>query len=183
MLTYRAFAMNRTALTRLQTIGGAMRFFRLFDLSGLVNEGRMELDTPLRRSVLGGFGEKLHIASMLISSSAGRLVQWLALACAALSVGSMIFAAGAFFIWLLLEEVAPGWTSLSILFSLLFSANFGVMAAICLGLLQIIRQSTPDPVELFATELSGGDLFQRSNRLNVEAATDDDDTAVKGVTG
>ncbi len=52
-----AYAMNRTALTRLQTIGGATRFFRLFDLSGLVSEGRMELDAPLRLSVLGSFGE------------------------------------------------------------------------------------------------------------------------------
>ncbi len=119
---------------------------------------------------------------MFISSSAGRLVQWLALVCAALSVGSMIFAGGAFITWLVLDDIATGWTSLSIVLSLLFSANFGVMAAICLGLLQIIRQSTPDPVELFATELSGGDLFLRSNRLNVEAATEDDQAA-KGEAG
>ena len=72
-----------------------------------------------------------------------------------------------------MESGAPGWTSLSIVLSLLFSANFGVMAAICLGLLQIIRQSTPDPVELFTTELSGGDLFQRGDRLNVEGAEED----------
>lgn len=166
----RAFAMNRTALTRLQAVGGAMRYFRIFDLSGLVAEGRFEFDAPPRRHLLGGFGEKLRIASMLISSSAGRLVLWLALVCAVLSLGSVVFAAGAFGIWLVLDEVAPGWTSLSIVLSLLFSANFGVMAAICLGLLQIIRQSTPDPVELFATELSGGDLFQRGDRLNVEGS-------------
>ena len=169
----RAFAMNRTALTRLQAVGGAMRYFRIFDLSGLVAEGRMEFDAPPRRRLLGSFAEKLHIASMLISSSAGRLVLWLAMVCAVLSVGSMLFAGVAFVIWLVLDEVAPGWTSLSIVLSLLFSANFGVMAAICLGLLQIIRQSTPDPVELFTTELSGGDLFQRGDRLNVEGAEED----------
>jgi hypothetical protein len=56
-------------------------------------------------------------------------------------------------------------------FSLLFGANFGVLAAICLGLLQLIRQTAPDAVDLFTTELSGGDFFHNSNRLNVDAGS------------
>jgi len=165
----RAFALNRTALSRLQTIGGALRYFRLFNLSGLVAEEHLVLDYPPKRHLLDSFMEKLRIASMLVSSSAERLILWLALVCAVLSVGSFLSALLAIAIWMFKETIAPGWTSLSVEFSLLFAANFGVLGAICLGLLQMIRQNTPDPVELFATEMSGGDLFRRSNELNVQA--------------
>jgi hypothetical protein len=164
----RAFAIKRPALSRLQAIGGAMRYFRVLDLAGLVTEGRIEIDAGPRRRVLGGFAEKLRIASILISSSSGRLILWLAIVCALLSFLSIGVALLAFVIWLAFDHVAPGWTSLAVVLSSLFAANFAVLSAICLGLLQIIRQATPDPVELFATEVSGGDLFERSNRLNVE---------------
>lgn len=166
----RAFVVSRALLTRMHTVGGAYRFFRLFDLSAIVSEGRIESAAPPRRGILHRFAEKVRLASILISTSASRLILWLALVCAALSLLSGAFGVGALVVWLVMDTVAEGWTSLAMGLSVLFAANFGVMAAICLGLLQIIRQGTPDAIELIASEVSGGELFQHNNRLNVESS-------------
>ena len=169
----RAFVVSRALLTRMHTVGGAYRFFRLFDLSTIVRERRIESATPPRRGILHRFAEKMRIASILISTSASRLILWLALVCVVLSLLSGAFGVGALVIWLVLDTVAEGWTSLAMGLSVLFAANFGVMAAICLGLLQIIRQGTPDAIELVTSEISGGGIFQHDNRLNVESSGPD----------
>ena len=54
------------------------------------------------------------------------------------------------------------------LFSSLFAANFGVLGALCLGILQLIRQAAPDEADVFSQEISGGDLIFRDDQLNVE---------------
>jgi hypothetical protein len=170
----RGFAMTRTALTRLQGMADVIRYFRIVDLSGSMLEGSIELRGPSRRGLLTGVGDRFRTASALISSSAARLVLWLAVVCAVLSLSAIGFALMALLLWIVLDDIVRGWTSLAMVLSLLFAANFGVMATICLGLLHIIRQSTPDPIELFATEWSGGDLFSRGDRLNVEGTSGDD---------
>ncbi len=61
---------------------------------------------------------------------------------------------------------------LVMLFSTLFAANFGVLGAICLGILQLIRQGGHGEADIFASEVSGGDLVFKDGRLNVETDTD-----------
>ncbi len=164
----RTFVVSRQVLSRTQAIGGVYRYFRLFDLSSLAMEGHHQIDQRPRRHLFRDLAAKIDVAFVMTSASSSRLILGLSLVCAALSGLSVLFAIGAFSAWLVLDQVAEGWTSLAIGLSVLFAANFGVMAAICLGLLHLIRQSLPDATELFASEISGGDLFQDGTRLNVE---------------
>lgn len=164
----RAFGMTRTAVTRLLGIGGALKYFRIVDLQGRISESRILLARSPKRSFHNAVGVKARLVAELISLSAERLVITLALLCVLLSLGSLIFMFVAVLIKYVMENVAPGWTSLAVLFSAFAAANFGVLATICLGILQIIRQSRPADGGGFATEVSGGDLFRRPERGNVE---------------
>lgn len=86
------------------------------------------------------------------------------------SLGATVFS---LLVWLVKSDVAPGWTSLTMISSFLFAANFGVLSAICLGILLLIRRSEPDDRDSSVTEISGGDLFLRDERLNVETGESD----------
>lgn len=164
----RAFALSRTAVSRLVNMGGALKFFRILDLSGHFPQAEVVVAGPRRRRFLDALSEKIHLAADLVSLSASRLIRTLAFICFALSVASMMVTLGSFLIWVFKSDVAPGWTSLTMVSSLLFAANFGVLAAVCLGLYQLIHQNEPDALDLMTTELSGGDFFHRESRLNVE---------------
>lgn len=165
----RALGLSRSAVTRLQMMGGSLRFFRILDMSDLIATDRIEIGTAPRRRFWSAFSAKLRLAADLISLSAGRLIRSLALVCLVLALISFAVAGLALLIWFFLPEVAPGWTSLSMLFSVLFGANFSVLGAICLGLLQLIRRAEPDLQMLVASEMSGGDFFEGTGPLNVQA--------------
>lgn len=164
----RAFGMTRTAVTRLLNIGGALKYFRIIDLEGRISERRILLSRSPKRTFFDAVNVKARLVAELVSLSAERLVITLALLCVLLSLGSLMFMFVAVLIKYLMENVAPGWTSLAVLFSAFAAANFGVLATICLGILQIIRQSRPTDGGGIATEISGGDLFRRPERGNVE---------------
>jgi hypothetical protein len=164
----RAFGMTRTAATRLLGIGGALKYFRIIDLEGRISEHRIPLFRSPKRNFLDAANVKARLVAELVSLSAERLVITLALLCVLLSLGSLLFMIGAVLIKYMMENVAPGWTSLAVLFSAFSAANFGVLGTICLGILQIIRQGRPPDRGGVATEISGGDLFRRPERGNVE---------------
>ncbi len=164
----RAFVLNRTALSRLAADGGMQKFFRILDMSTFFSQTRIVVDLPPRRTLLTAFQEKIILTAELISLSAARLILSLALVCVTLSFISICVMLIAVILRLSLQSVAPGWTSLAVLFSGLFAANFGVLAAICLGLLQLLRQGRKTGDDQFAVEFSGGDFFHRDEGLNVE---------------
>ncbi len=165
----RAFALNRTALSRLAAYDGLQKFFRILDMSTLFAQARITVDQPPRRGFLTAFKEKIRLTAELVSLSATRLILTLALICFALSIVSIFAMIIAIVVKLSMQSVAPGWASLTVLFSGLFSANFGVLAAICLGLLQLLRQGRDNGADQFVAEISGGDFFHRDEGLNVES--------------
>jgi hypothetical protein len=166
----RAIALTRAALNRLDSLGGSLRFFRVLDLSGQFQEAQVELVGSPRRGLLDMPGERVRLVALLVSASAPRVVLGFALVCLALSLGSAAYTAYALLAWVLLPQVADGWTSTSVVFSLLFCANFAVLSALCLGLLELLRRNVRDPVAALATETGSGDRFGIGGRLNVEPA-------------
>lgn len=164
----RAQVVTRAALTRLETMGGTLRFFRVLDLPDQFSEGRIELAAPPRRRLLATPGRRLRQTALLVSTAAPRLILGLALLCLALSLTSAAYTGYALLAWALIPDVADGWTSTSVILSLFFCANFAVLAVICLGLLQLLRQGAPDPVNTLASETGGGERFGVAERLNVE---------------
>lgn len=169
----RAFGVTRTAVTRLLTVGGTLRFFRLVDAKGHVIDAEVDIATPRRRRLFAAMSEKLRVSADLISLSARRLIRSFAFAALSLSLLSLLVCAGSFAIWLVKPDVAPGWTSLTMLFSLLFAANFGVLSAMCLGLNLMLTNRESQKLDLVTTDISGGDFYRKSSRLNVEVTRKD----------
>lgn len=165
----RAVVLTRAALTRIETAGGALRFFRVLALPDRLAAGGVLLPTPPRRPLLGTLGRRLRLAALVVSSAAPRLVLGLALLCLALCLGSAGYTLYALLAWAVLPDIAPGWTSTSVVLSLFFCANFAVLGVLCLGLLRLLGQGAGDPVAAHAAETGGGDLFGRGDRLNVES--------------
>lgn len=165
----RAMAVSRTAITRMQSLGGSLRFFRILDVSDQIATGRVEIDRAPRRRAWTALFAKMRLVADLISISAARLIRTLAFTCFLLALASFAATGLAFLTWFFMSDIAPGWTSLAMLFSFLFGANFSVLAAICVGLLQLIRNVEPDATALFASELSGGDFFNPDEALNVQS--------------
>ena len=164
----RAFAITRGSLSRIQSLGDQLKHFRILNVSNHITQGYVDIGRAPRRSFLSAFGEKLRLAADLVSMSSARLLRTLALICFILCLGSLAATVMSFFLWVFLTEIASGWTSLVMMFSTLFAANFGVLGALCLGILQLIRQAAPHEEEVFASEISGGDLVFQDDRLNVE---------------
>lgn len=166
----RAFGLSRTAVSRISAIDGAGKLFRVLDLSGYLHQVTMTVDSPLKRRFFGRAGEKLRLASELLSLSAARLIRAFAIICLSLAILSLLVTLTSVLIWVVKSDIAQGWTSMVVIFSVLFSANFGVLAAICLGLYQVLKSKQPDMVEMVTTELSGGDFFIRDSGLNIETS-------------
>lgn len=166
----RAFGVTRTAVSRLLTLGGTLRFFRLIDAKGHVTDAEIDITTPRRRRLFAAMSEKLRVSADLISLSARRVIRSFAFAALALSMLSLMVCVGSFAVWAVKQDVAPGWTSLTMVFSLLFSANFGVLSAMCLGLNLLLTNREAQKLDLVTTDISGGDFCRKSSRLNVEVA-------------
>jgi len=169
----RAFALSRNAVSRLQTSSTTLKFFRILDLTGAVSQTAITIDRPRRRNLFADIVDRFRLATELVSRSSARLIRTLAVTCMILSVTSLGATVFSLLVWLVKSDVAPGWTSLTMISSFLFAANFGVLSAICLGILLLIRRSEPDDRDSSVTEISGGDLFLRDERLNVETGESD----------
>ncbi len=166
----RAYGLSRMAVSKISAIDGAGKLFRILDLSGYLQQITVTVDSPLKRQFFGRIGEKLRLASELLALSAARLIRAFAIICLSLATLSLMVTVISVLIWLIKSDIAQGWTSLVVIFSILFSANFGVLAAICLGLYQVLRSNQPDMMEMVTTEHSGGDFFQHDSKLNIETS-------------
>lgn len=164
----RAIGVSRGSLSRILTMGDKLKYFRILNVSEQVSQGYVVVSRAPKRRILSAFNEKVRLTIDLVSLSASRLLVSLALTCFVLSIGSIAATILSMFLWLFLTDIVAGWTSLAVLFSSLFAANFGVLGALCLGVLQVIRQNAPNETEIMTSELSGGDLVFQDDRLNVE---------------
>lgn len=166
----RAYGLSRTAVSKISAIDGAGKLFRVLDLSGYLQQVTLTVDSPIKRRFFGRVREKIRLASELLALSAARLIRAFAIICLSLAILSLAVTIASVFIWFVKSDIAQGWTSLVVIFSVLFSANFGVLGAICLGLYQVLRSKQPDMVGTMTTEISGGDFFLRDSELNIETS-------------
>ena len=166
----RAVGLSRTAISRLQGIGGLARYVRVLDLSGQLPLARVMVARAPQRRFLAAFPEKLRVATEILSLSTSRLILSLAMICFVFSLASVAGMVTAVVIKFAMEDVAPGWTSLAVLIMGVFAANFGVLGAICIGLFQLLRQGRADPSDPYTTEISGGDFRRSERQINVETA-------------
>ncbi len=164
----RALCLSRSAAARITEGGGIFRYFRLVTLSDQFREARISTseDHDLRR--LDALRRKTQIVAYLVSTAAPRLLVGVALFTMVLCLFSLSYTIYALFVWVLLDDVSAGWTSLSLVLSVLFAANFGVLAAMSIGMLRLLRSSQSRVGETPALEINNSDLFAQASNLNIE---------------
>ena len=86
----------------------------------------------------------------------------------ALCLLSLSYTVYSLIVWLVLDSVSEGWTSLSLVLSVLFAANFGVLAAVAIGILHVLRNTRHRAGPLPALEINNADLFAHATNFNVE---------------
>jgi hypothetical protein len=121
-----------------------------------------------------GLGRRLGILQKLLVHSAPSVLGSVSLLAILMSLGGFAFAAYAFCVWLVMENVQPGWFTTSLAISLTASflgvAIFGLAA----GMLNLIDLLTPDALDDVVDERSNADLFSRvAQDLNIETTDDD----------
>lgn len=166
----RAFCVNRAAATRISESNDALRYFRLLNLSDQFREDRVAVEGTSRGSRLDGILRKSQISAFLVSAAASRILSGIAVLSLLLCLLSFAYTIYAVLIWLFLDSVSQGWTSLSLVLSVLFAANFGVLAAICLGVLEMLRSSRAQKPPALMQEINNADLFAQAKNLNIEIA-------------
>lgn len=167
----KAICVNRAAASRIVESGDAYQYFRLLTLGDQFRETHIVVDGYAASAPLDGIVRKAQISAFLVSTAATRILVGIAISSLMLCLLSLCYMVYAMLIWLFLENVSEGWTSLSLVLSVLFAANFGVMSAMSVGILQVLRNSQKGAARTAPVlEISNADLFAQANNLNVEIA-------------
>ncbi|MGR3762383.1 hypothetical protein ACUXV3_19955 (plasmid) [Roseobacteraceae bacterium NS-SX3] len=164
----RALCLTRAAAARILESGGAHRYFRLVAQAGQFRESRIESPAEPEQNRFREFARKAQIAAFLVSTAAPRLLAGVAAFTLFLCLLSLSYTVYSLVIWLVLDTVSEGWTSLSLVLSVLFAANFGVLAALSIGVLQLLRTARPRRGPPPALEINNSDLFAQAKNYNVE---------------
>jgi hypothetical protein len=169
----KSICLNRAAASRIVESGDAFQYFRLLNLGDQFHETHILLDGNAKAAPLEGIVRKAQISAFLVSTAAARILTGIAISSLMLCLLSLSYMVYAVLVWLFLEGVSEGWTSLSLVLSVLFAANFGVMSAMSIGILQVLRTSQKAAArQSTAIEISNADLFAHANNLHVEIADD-----------
>lgn len=164
----RAVCLTRSAAARIGDGEGANRYFRLISLADQFKESHVTATWGKPRTRFDGFARKVQIAAFLVSTAAPRLLAGTAVFTLALCLLSLSYTVYSLIIWLVLDSVSEGWTSLSLVLSVLFAANFGVLAAVAIGILHVLRSTRHRTGPLPALEINNADLFAHATNFNVE---------------
>ena len=164
----RAVCLTRSAAARIGDGEGANRYFRLISLADQFKESHVTGTWAKPRTRFDGFARKVQIAAFLVSTAAPRLLAGTAVFTLALCLLSLSYTVYSLIVWLVLDSVSEGWTSLSLVLSVLFAANFGVLAAVAIGILHVLRNTRHRAGPLPALEINNADLFAHATNFNVE---------------
>lgn len=164
----RALCVTRSAAARIGEGEGANRYFRLVSMADHFKESRVSAAWARPKTRFDGLSRKVQIAAYLVSTAAPRLLAGTAVFTLALCMLSLSYTVYSLVIWLVLDSVSAGWTSLSLVLSVLFAANFGVLAAVAIGILHVLRSARIKSGPLPAVEIDNADLFAHAKNYNVE---------------
>lgn len=168
----RPFGLTRAAAARIVENGDAWRYFRLLSLDDQFQQARVPLVAGTSPRQLDGFARKTQIAAFLVSASATRILAGIAIFAFLICLISLCYTFYAALTWVFRNDVSEGWTSLSMVLSVLFSANFGILAAVAAGLLKILRNKQDSGPPANAQIISNTDMFALASNLNVEISDD-----------
>jgi len=133
---------------------------------------------PDRRG-LRNFGRRLALVQRLLVNSAPRMllyVSFLSLAVTVIGISYALYSVGA---WLILDSLAEGWLTLSLMLSMTAAVLGMALLGVSLGLQQVLERLTPEALDDVVDEQGSMDLFSKVARdLNVEVDTDTPPAAI-----
>lgn len=164
----RTMALGRTLLSELLPSTERLVLFRF--MLGRSPSGSVVLDTPIRQMNMGfgGIGRRADLVARLVTTATPRLLRQAAMLCGLLSFASVIAVVYVLLNLLFNPSVVEGWATTNTLIALLMVVQMGAMAAVCLGLSRMLDDSTRAATTRRVDEWAAGDLFGRTNLLNVE---------------
>ena len=129
--------------------------------------------TSLDLREVGQLARRLALMQKLLVYVAPSLLKAVSLTSALLALLGLIYAMYVVVVWIVLDDIAPGWLTLSIMLSL--TALFlGIsILGLSLGMQQLLIRSSRDDFDGVSTEINRIDLFgQVASELNVELERD-----------
>lgn len=171
-LQCRALCVSRRALATLLTDRTALRTFRVVEMGDMFEEGRLVVGSAGGRA-RGGLLRRARLVAELAALRSPQIAAALAVVLAACSGLGAAYGLYAVAVFLLKDDVAEGWLSISLLMSFISATSFATLAVLSLGMAQLLRASQPSAGHGMVQEFSNADLFSRTRRLNVEIAHDD----------
>ena len=145
-------------------------YIQMFRFRGNALEDRqavIKIDRPKVRGGLGTALRRLELTARLVSVAAPRLLRLSSALCATLAVASLGFVLYTLAVWLLLDDVAAGWTSLALVLGTWISVQMIATAALCLGLSRQGERQAGRGARVLR-DVSVGELFGRARLINVE---------------
>jgi hypothetical protein len=131
---------------------------------------------PPRRG-LQNLGRRLTLLQRMLMSSAPRMLVYVAFVSAMVALTGFVYALYAVAAWLVLDTLAEGWLTLSLMLSMTAIVLGVALLGMSLGLQQILDRLSPEAMDDVVDETGSSDFFsQVAQDLNVEIETDQDGT-------
>ena len=134
------------------------------------------IDTPDGQNRRVGLGALIKALDLVFSTSV-RPLRLVSLLSVGMSVASIIYAIYVVFTRLLMENIAPGWATLSLQVSILFFFVSLVLAVMCEYLLQVLETTNRRPVYHVAHERYSATM-EYERELNVRDTRQDKNPAI-----
>jgi hypothetical protein len=162
-------AYPRTVLNRLLAFPDRKLALRFLPRDAGLTAGYVKVAPDRDRRLITGLGPRLGLIQRLLVNAAPRVLNITSLLAATTSIFALFFALYAVAVWMLLDDIQPGWFTTALAISLTASFLGVAIFGLSTGLLKIIDLISPELVEDVVGEDSSIDLFsQVMTELNVE---------------
>lgn len=164
----RTLCLSRRVISAIAARRGDEHYFRFLDTDSGYRQGFIETAPLTRRHSWRDFMRRAMVVLDLIGHAAPRLLKVFALAAFVVAVINLAYGAYALVLWTFRNDVAEGWTSLSMVLALTFGFAFVLLAVMAVGVARTLEALRQGHRYAVAREIGRTDLFGRFTAINVE---------------
>lgn len=168
---YRTLALGRQIVSDLLKIPFQSHLIRFTVAGHIRNQKTVTVELPRVRGSVRHLVSRLELVLHLIAVSSVRLLRLATACCALLSLGALFTMTYPVLLWAIGWNVMEGWSSTIAMISAWACIQFAAAAVMCLGISRALELQQARNTPRVVGDRLIGDLFRRSNLLNVEDAT------------
>lgn len=176
---YRTLALVRQIMSELLASPDQLHLVRFTAGRFIRKQKTVEVELPPVRSSYRRLIARSELVLHLIATSSVRLLRLATAFCTLLSLGAFVAMLYPIVLWIIGWDVTEGWSSTIIMISAWACVQLAATAVICLGMSRVLERQEVHVAHRVAGDRSVGDLFGRSDLLNVETATSPSDSDPK----